>query len=124
MKDYSFRQYLTRLTLWWRVCDVDERAAGPLVAARLQGKAYEVATKLRVIRNGNVYTADAALSLPTNGAGDPAGIGHLLARLIEEFQSHDQDYQNVVLDQFFDCRRNNRSLIGYITDFNMFLQQN
>ena len=35
-------------------------------------------------------------------AADISGLGHLLRRLVEEFQIHDQDYQNVVLDRFFD----------------------
>ena len=98
IKDYPFRLYLIRLTLWWRCCDVNEEAAGPLVASRLSGRAFDIATKLRVERNGVALVGEAALSLPAqaadpaNGlAADISGLGHLLRRLVDEFQIHDQD---------------------------------
>ena len=68
MKDNPFRLYLIRLTLWWRCCDVNEEAAGPLVASRLSGRAFDVATKLRVERNGVIHTGEAALSLAAQAA--------------------------------------------------------
>ena len=131
MKDYPFRLYLIRLTLWWRCCDVNEEAAGPLVASRLSGRAFDVATKLRVERNGVVHVGEAALSLAAQAAdagppsveADISGLGHLLRRLVEEFQMHDQDYQNVVLDRFFDLRRSQRGLMSYITDWRLFLEE-
>ena len=68
MRDYSFKAYLTRLPLWRRCCDVTEEAAGPLVASRLQGTAYEIAVKLRVVRSGVPHVGDAALALPSVAA--------------------------------------------------------
>ena len=130
MREYTFRAFLTRLTLWWRCCDVVEEAAGPLVASRLQGTAFELATKLRVVRHGTVFQGDAALALPAVAAdpltgldADVSGLAHLLRRLVQEFQMHDQDYSTVVLDRFFDMRRGQKDLMTYCTDFGMFYEE-
>ena len=101
------------------------------MASRLSGRAFDVATKLRVERNGVVHVGEAALSLAAQAAdagppsveADISGLGHLLRRLVEEFQMHDQDYQNVVLDRFFDLRRSQRGLMSYITDWRLFLEE-
>ena len=77
-----------RLTLWWRVTDLREEAAGPMVASRLGGLAWELATTLCVVRNGTEIRGDAALALQARSAGTdqfgnsyPAllsGLGELL----------------------------------------------
>ena len=64
LQRYSFRRYIQKLTLWWRFADVQEHSAGLLIAARLQGLAFEIAVALRIECDGVVHTGDAALALP------------------------------------------------------------
>ena len=115
LQDYSFKSYLDRLQLWWRCCDdsITESKSGPLVAARLVGKPFRIAIKLRVVRDGQLFVGDAALVLeprpegttdPTTGAPLPAdisGLGHLLRELTKLFMIHDDDYNDLTLDSFF-----------------------
>eukprot|EP00959_Pyramimonas_sp_CCMP1952_P281057 5875137-Pyramimonas_sp.AAC.1 len=104
MPDYTFKHFLERLHLWWRITPITEEEAGPLVASRLLDKAFEVAMSLKVTRNGVVISGDAALALGKEDAvldpagvelhpASPAGIGHLIAKLTDAFEIHDQDRQ-------------------------------
>ena len=67
--------------------------------------------------------AQAAVPGPPLVGADISGFGHLLRGLVEEFQIHDQDYQDVVLDRFFDLRRSQRGLMVYITGWRLFWEE-
>ena len=95
------------------------------------GKPFRIAIKLRVVRDGQLFVGDAALVLeprpegttdPTTGAPLPAdisGLGHLLRELTKLFMIHDDDYNDLTLDSFFDHRRGSADLLTYLTDFVM-----
>ena len=69
---------------------------------------------MKVVRNGTTYAGDAALALgklnavldPNDGSvvvpENPAGIVHLIQRLKDAFEVHDQDKQGEILDEFWD----------------------
>eukprot|EP00959_Pyramimonas_sp_CCMP1952_P337963 7077397-Pyramimonas_sp.AAC.1 len=40
---YHFKAYMQRLHLWWRLTPLDEREAGPALAARLLDRALAIA---------------------------------------------------------------------------------
>ena len=134
LPDYSYKQFLERLHLWWRIAPVTEEEAGPLVASRLLDKAFEVAMHLKVTRDGTVHSGDAALALAkreaiVDGAGqlvqeaDPAGIGHLIKKLTDSFEIHDQDRQGDILDKFWDTRRGSAGLQDYLLNFKQRYQE-
>eukprot|EP00974_Lingulodinium_polyedra_P029604 2852034-Lingulodinium_polyedra.AAC.1 len=130
IRDYSFKTYLTRLDLWWRITEFTEEQAGPMVASRLQGTAYTVAMNLRTARDGIEYIGIAALALPPVAAdpthGTPAllsGLQLLLARLTEDFQIHEQDFSTIILDQLFDHRRGHSTLAQYITEHRLYMDE-
>eukprot|EP00959_Pyramimonas_sp_CCMP1952_P107121 2239589-Pyramimonas_sp.AAC.1 len=84
---------------------------------------------MRVDRNGQTYTGDAALALakvdavldPHDGSvvvpENPAGVVHLIQRLKEAFEVHDQDKQGGILDRFWDTRRGSSSLQDFLLRF-------
>ena len=129
LPDYTFKSFLERLHLWWRITPVTDEEAGPLVASRLLDKAFEAAMHMKVVRNGQTYTGDAALALgkvnaildPNDGTvmvpESPAGIVHLIHRLKDAFEIHDQDKQGEILDEFWDTRRGSGSLQDFLLRF-------
>ena len=121
---YPFRLFLTRITLWWRITTLTEEEAGPMVASRLQGMPFTIATTLKIERNGITLVGDAALALAGDRANNElSGLGHLLRRLVADYQSHDQDYAGIVLDRFFDIRRGNRPLSDDLVEHNTFYEE-
>ena len=92
IQKYSFKRYLQRLNLWWRITDVQLPGAGPLMASRLQGTPFKIATTLKVTRlNGMTYTGEDALSLDAvaadaHYAGSPAEASgaHLLIQRLQQ----------------------------------------
>eukprot|EP00959_Pyramimonas_sp_CCMP1952_P301564 6309377-Pyramimonas_sp.AAC.1 len=129
LPEYTFKNFLERLHLWWRITPITDEEAGPLVASRLLDQAFEVAMHMRVDRNGQIYTGDAALALaktdavldPHDGSvvvpENPAGVVHLIQRLKEAFEVHDQDKQGEILDRFWDTRRGSSSLQDFLLRF-------
>ena len=69
---YPFRKYQQKLRLWWRQTDVSESQAGPSIAGRLQGSAFQIANRLRasridldtMLRRG--FVGDELLAQPSN----------------------------------------------------------
>ena len=125
---YLFKAYMERLFLWWRITPVGQEEAGPLIAARLLDRAFSVAMKLEVWRNGQRYLGDAALALPRldeelDAQGmvvqraDISGAGHLMSALRSAFELHEQDKQGEHLDSFFDVRRGGAPLQTYLMNF-------
>jgi hypothetical protein len=128
LDDYPFKLYIERLHLWWRITPVQEDEAGPLIASRLMDRAFSLAMNLTVVRDGITHKGDAALSLPRqrqqvdiNGVviqeESAAGAGHLMARLKECFEIHDDDKQGDTLDKFFEVRRGNSTLQEFLINF-------
>ena len=84
---------------------------------------------MKVVRNGQTCTGDAALALgkvnavvdPNDGTvmvpESPAGIVHLIHRLKDAFEIHDQDKQGEILDEFWDTRRGSGSLQDFLLRF-------
>ena len=122
LRSYTFRQYIQKLRLWWRFAEIQERQAGPLIAARLGGLAFKKAMSLRLLRQetpgaaAQLYTGEQALGLDRqesqdDGYGniivpeDKSGAAHLLDLLRVSFEQHDQDGMVEALDKFFDHRR-------------------
>ena len=74
-------------------------------------------------------TGDAALCLPKQDEqtdpvsgdvlvpADPAGVAHLIQKLKEAFEIHDQDRQGEHLDAFWDTRRGAGGLQDYLLKF-------
>ena len=46
-KRYPLRRYTQLLRLWWRITDLPEVAAGPAMAGRLRGSAFQLAVARR-----------------------------------------------------------------------------
>ena len=116
---YPFRLFITRMMLWWRITTLSEEEAGPMVASRLQGMPFTIATTLKIERHGITLVGDAALALAGDQAnGELSSLGHLLRRLVADYQSHDQDYAGIVIDRFFDLRRGNRPRPDHLVEDN------
>ncbi len=60
---------MTRLKLWGRLTELDEAKAGPAIASRLQGEAFQVALNLRITDQERVqHVAEDALAFPGQNA--------------------------------------------------------
>ena len=133
---YPFKLYLTKLRLWWRFADVEERAVGPLIASRLRGAAFDIASTLKVERADErglvtVHYNDDALSLttlpeildPNTGRQlmppQPSRGSCLIRTLIAELGIHDQDQQTIALDEFFDYRRDGSTDLATYTTYDL-----
>ena len=87
---------------------------------------FNLAVKLKVTRDGTTYTGDAALALDkrdayVDGLGNnvPAewsGLGHLLRLLSKSFMIHDDDYNDIIRDSFFEHRRDNADCFMYLNE--------
>ena len=44
---YPYRLYIQLLKLWWRQTDITEGAAGPTIAGRYKGTAFQVELKIQ-----------------------------------------------------------------------------
>ena len=72
MPHYPFRRYMERLRLWYRQTELDVGTIGPAVAARLQGRPFNLAMSLAFQnRDGAQLRGDEALAF----AGAPALLG-------------------------------------------------
>ena len=132
---YSFKKYLQKLRLWWRFADTTEIQAGPLIAARLGGLAFDRAMSLRINRAGTIHVGEDAIAQPreaeitdpTTGVviqeAQESGASILIAALRAEFEIHTQDQQTTALDAFFDLRRDQNSLSFYCTEYRMLLEE-
>eukprot|EP00959_Pyramimonas_sp_CCMP1952_P131802 2755729-Pyramimonas_sp.AAC.1 len=49
---YPFKACMQRLHLWWRLTPLDERDAGPAMAALLLDRAFTIAMSLELPRHG------------------------------------------------------------------------
>ena len=125
---YPWKRYKERLQLWWRFAEVREDQVGALVAARLQGQAFELAMNFKIIRQGVTHVGVEALSLPASEnvtdalgnileAAQPTGIAQLLSLLAREYEIHDQDKQTHIIDKFLDTRRGNMPLQEFLLNF-------
>ena len=105
---YPLRRYSQLLKLWWRQTDLPETAAGPAMAGRLRGTAFQLAMALRGDRLDVVQgvvrmmVGDELLSQASHAAWQdpqigqqfpeaPAGATVLLAALQAEYGVQDQD---------------------------------
>ena len=69
MPHYPFRRYMERLRLWYRQTELDVDAIGPAVAARLQGRPFNLAMSLSFqSRDGRQLRGDEALAFPDAAA--------------------------------------------------------
>ena len=128
MKNYSFKDYMEKLRLWWSFAEVAETQVGPLVAARLKGQALRLAMAFYIDRDGTRHVGVNALILPAvvgttdplTGATippQPAGITAFIQYLTREYEIHDHDSQTEKLADFFGLRRGSSSLAHYITEW-------
>ena len=110
---YTFRRFIERLRLWYRVTDLAPESIGPAIAGRLQGRPYNFAMTMAItMRDGTHLTGDAALAYvgepehPTGTGGMlPAiesGPQQLVRILQRKFGIHDQDLVGKVIDEFID----------------------
>ena len=109
---YPLRRYFQLLRLWWHMTDIPETAAGPAMASRLRGSAFQLALRLQTQRQtldpntGGLVTTPLvgaeALALerlpefivPMTGQVIPAqqaGATRLMHTLIAEYMPHQQN---------------------------------
>ena len=109
------------LRLWWHVTDVPEKAAGPAMAARLRGTAFQMAMRLTTQRISLDAATGAVTSTPLTGAealacqsmpefthphtgevvaAQRAGATLLMHALQAEFLPHNQNLVIAALDQW------------------------
>ena len=128
MPHYPFRRYMERLRLWYRQTELDVEAIGPAVAARLQGRPFNLAMSLAFQdRTGRQLRGDEALAF----AGAPAtldaqgavvapaidsGIQQLLRVLQRWYGAEEQQTTGAAIDGFLDLRRGRLSLLEYLTE--------
>ena len=74
MANYPLKLYISKLKLWYRICDCPDECVGPLVAGRLAGRAQRIALELRLIRPDGTYDVgdDALVRLAVDQVLDPA----------------------------------------------------
>ena len=128
---YPMRRYVQLIRLWWRQTDVTENAAGPAMAGRLRGAAFQIANGLHAMRLDLVtgvvreMVGDELLAQPSheawqnpaNGEQHPAeaaGATLLLNALTAEFGIQQQEMNIQSLDAFFYHHRGNLSLSDYL----------
>ena len=118
---YPLRRYLQLLRLWWHVTDVPEKAAGPAMAARLRGTAFQMAMRITTQRISLDAATGAVTSTPLAGAealacqsmpefthphtgevvaAQRAGATLLMHALQAEFLPHNQNLVIAALDQW------------------------
>ena len=127
IRGYTFRKYMQKLRLWWRITDEDrEERIGPLIVSRLKSTPFTQAMSFSIRRQGVTYRGDEAVSLPAVEA-DPvnqiqaehSGIRQFLDMMKNLYELHDQDRVGIVLDAYFECRRGNRELTAWIAQQEM-----
>ncbi len=103
-----------------RITDLDESAAGPMVASLLQGQPFKLAMGLNGTRQGTTSRGDAALAMPsvpadpmTGQAAEQSGMGLLLQLSLRNYNIHAQDFSTVCLDAFFEHRRSSTGLLFF-----------
>ena len=130
IKGYTFRRYMQKLKLWWRITDEDDWGrVGPLIVSRPQGTIFKAAMSFTITRTINgvkvVYRGDEAVALPpltaiqNNGVEEQAGIRTFLNQQKAIYELHDQDRVGIVLDSFFDCQRGNLDIPTWISQFEL-----
>ena len=63
LQNYTYRRFLERLRLWYRLTTLLPEQLGPAVTSRLQGRPYDLATSLRLpLPNGQTLLGDEALA--------------------------------------------------------------
>eukprot|EP00969_Alexandrium_andersonii_P339282 14997557-Alexandrium_andersonii.AAC.1 len=130
---YPLRRYKTLLKLWRRQTDLPEPAAGPAMAGRLRGAAFQVATTAwadrldlatgtRRIMIGDGLRTQASHDAWTDIGGhvhpaEPAGASVLLSLLESELGANEEDAQIAALDAFFGHVRgqNHMSMPDYLS---------
>ena len=134
---YTFRMFMMKLKLWWKITTATEAQSGPLIAARLEGRPFDIAMQLSITRTdpqtmqSQTFVGENALELPqqdevrdpiTNAIAIPksaSGAAQLVQALMKAYQMHDDDRETELLDEFFDHRRGNQTLLDYLVGFDM-----
>ena len=93
--NYSLRQHMEKLKIWYRIYQGEDEAVGPLIAGRLKRQAGKLAMNLKVPRpHGGFDQGDAALvRLAVDEVVDPlpSGVQTLMNQLRATFGQQDQD---------------------------------
>ena len=125
---YPYRRYLERLRLWYRQTDLGVGQLGPAVAARLQGRPFNLAMALQVMtQQGTLLRGDAALGYEgedavLGGGGNiivqatEYGLQQLLRELTRRYGADEQQTVGAAIDTFLDLRRGRMSLLEYIAE--------
>ena len=127
VRGYTFRKYMQKLRLWWRITDEDrEERIGPLIVSRLKSTPFRQAMSFTIVRDGVTYRGDEAVSLPAVAEdqargvqAEHSGIRQFLDVMKGLYELHDQDRVGIVLDAYFDCRRGNSDLPQWIAQQEM-----
>ena len=142
---YPLRRYFQIMGLWWRQTEVMPHCAGPAIAGRLRGTAFQFALSLsaerldqETVHVGQAYrrrvmTGDELLAQDAHDElTDSAGVVHpratsgaqvLLRALHTEFGLEDQDMTLVALESFFGHARGSQSLGDYMTMWRLCLEE-
>ena len=119
---------MERLRLWYRQTELDVEAIGPAVAARLQGRPFNLAMSLSFMnRDGRQLRGDEALAFAgapaiLDGTGtvvQPAidsGVQQLLRMLERWYGAEEQQTTGATIDGFLDLRRGRLTLLEYLTE--------
>ena len=119
------------LRLWWRQTSLTDIQAGPAMAGRLRGSAFQFALRMSANRldvttgERRLMSGDELLAQPrhddyTHGDGtfharESAGAQHLLEGLEIEYGLDAEDRTIAALGSFFNSRRGNQSMEQYIS---------
>ena len=136
---YPLRRYIQLLRLWWRQTELPEHAAGPAMAGRLRGAAFQLAMKMKMDRldlaagNRREMEGDELLARPShpewqdaNGVqhqAEPAGASLLMDLLVREFEVQDQDMSIVALSSFFSLNRGHLPMNDFLTMFRLCFEE-
>ena len=137
---YPLRRYIQLLRLWWRQTDLPETSAGPAMAGRLRGTAFQLAMNLSADRldintgNRRRMTGDELLSQqahdpwshPTTQVlhpEEPAGATILMNALQTEYGVQDQDMSIAALDAFFGHQRGSFAMNDFLSMWKMTFEE-
>ena len=128
---YSWRRFLERMRLWYRLTDLNADQIGPAIAGHLVGRPYTLAMKLSVrAQDGQILRGDEALAYPgadpiadgmgvIQAAAAASGTQVLTRVLTGVYGSDDQADQWAKIKCFFRFRRNRVPLQDYLTEHDL-----
>ena len=120
IRSYPLRLWLKRLQLWYRVTDLPQASRGPAVAARLEGRPFDLAVELTLNdHNGARLYGDEALAYPGDAnLGVPDGLTVLIEKLRQVYGAAEQTVQVSAVDMFEDCKRQpGQTLQQFLTEW-------